>query len=188
MGKIETLDKYIEEATSIIERNDVKAAEDFQDLIIGVYNSEIESLKTGLDNYSGGSICSGRPIDFIGDVKKLKAKLINYQENLESGLYKDILMGKSSAINVNQTAHQTNENNISITFEQTMNNISSLKSEDLSDEDKDILTGKLAKMSATKDKSKRWETAKDILKWIADKSVSVGIAALPYIVELIKQV
>ena len=37
-----------------------------------------------------------------------------------------------------------------------------------------------------KDKTTKWEKAKEILKWIADKSVDVGIAALPYIWEIIK--
>ena len=33
-------------------------------------------------------------------------------------------------------------------------------------------------------KSKKWENAKDVIKWIADKGVDVGIALLPLLLQI----
>lgn len=33
-------------------------------------------------------------------------------------------------------------------------------------------------------KSKKWENAKEIIKWIADKGVDVGIALLPLLLQI----
>lgn len=37
--------------------------------------------------------------------------------------------------------------------------------------------------SAQKTKESKWNKAKGILKWLADKSVDVGITVLPYILD-----
>jgi hypothetical protein len=91
-------------------------------------------------------------------------------------------------IYVNQIAEQKMDATFQITLEQVVETINELSEDALSDEEKEILNGKLASLSATKgkDKKTRWETAKGILKWIADKGVDVGIATLPYIVAALK--
>ena len=50
-----------------------------------------------------------------------------------------------------------------------------------------MLNGKLMSIETATDKPTRWEKAKNVLKWIAEKSIEVGIAALPYIVEALKK-
>ena len=49
-----------------------------------------------------------------------------------------------------------------------------------------MLSGKLASISAEKDKEKRWEKISSALKWIAEKGIQVGIAALPYITKALE--
>ena len=39
-------------------------------------------------------------------------------------------------------------------------------------------------VGANERKTKKWERAKEIIKWIADKSVDVGIAMLPLIMKI----
>ena len=125
-----------------------------------------------------------RSPDYIGDARILKAKLENYKLNLLSGLYNEF-RGSDSAINVTQNVHQQTSNTISISLEQTVSDINSLPQDSLSDEDKEILCGKLASLSAEKTKESKWEKAQGVLKWIAEKGFEVGKIALPYVLEAV---
>ena len=64
-----------------------------------------------------------------------------------------------------------------------MQHINQLPESVLSTDDKALLTGKLTQISFEKEPESRWEKAKGALKWIAEKGIEVGIAALPYIVQ-----
>ena len=177
--KIQMIDNYIQNLTKSIDSNDIAAAKDLQDEIIAVYSNELEEIRTGLDNYSLGM---SRSVDFLGDAKKLRAKLQNYRINLLSGLY-DKFQSDNNLINVTQNVHQNVQNNISISLEQTVSDINSLPQESLSDEDKEILCGKLASLSAEKSKESKWEKAQGVLKWIAEKGFDVAKIVLPYILQ-----
>ena len=39
-------------------------------------------------------------------------------------------------------------------------------------------------VNSKESKSKKWSKAKDIIKWVADKGVDVGIALLPLILKI----
>lgn len=186
MGKIEMLDYYIKKADEIIASNDINDARIFQNEIIAVYENEIKNIREMLDSYSWATSLDNHKVDYIGDVKLLKAKLINYKNNLETGLYKEFLPYKANTLNVTQNSSQNMNNTVQITFEQTISAVEKLSDEILSQTDKEILLGKLTAISNTNDKSTRWEKIRDILKWIANRGIEVGIAALPYIVEVMK--
>lgn len=81
MSKIETLKAYITSCTDVLDSKNIDEAKKLQAEIIGVYYSEIPSITGQLDNYSPSF--SPRTVDFLGDIDKLKAKLINYIDNLE---------------------------------------------------------------------------------------------------------
>ena len=54
----------------------------------------------------------------------------------------------------------------------------------LKSDDKGELISLLQELdSAQKTKESKWNKAKGILKWLADKSVDVGITVLPYILD-----
>ena len=73
-----------------------------------------------------------------------------------------------------------------MSLEQTIRTINELPSTILSDQDKEILNGKIASLSIENDKQKRWEKVGNTLKWIAEKGIEVGTAALPYIVKALE--
>lgn len=175
-AKLEMLDNYIEALNNVVQNNDVKEAKRLQREIIGVYKSEIDSLIINLDNYKVRS----SPADFIGDARLLAAKLLNYKLNLASGLYKQFKDG-DGVVSVTQHVNQEMANSVTVSFEQTIKTINELPSSKLSDEDKEILLGKLASISAEKNREQRWKLVGSALKWIADKGIDVGIAALPYL-------
>lgn len=183
--KIRTIDGYIEHLEDSISTGDSKKAENLQTEIIAVYEPEIDGLKVNLDNYNVSHLYSNNPVDYIGDAKLLKAKLQNYKLNLASGLYKPF-QGTDGAVTVTQHVNQDVSATVIVTFEQTIHNIQELPESVLSDEEKEMLSGKLASISAEKDKEKRWKKISSALKWIAEKGIQVGIAALPYITKALE--
>lgn len=183
--KIKVLEEYICALDDAITKKDVGKAKELQTEIIAVYEPEIDSLKSELDNYSFTHYGASTPVDYIGDAKLLRAKLQNYKLNLASGLYKPF-QGTDGAVTVTQHVNQDVSTEVVITLEQTISNIQSLPETALSAEDKDILSGKIAAISSEKNKEKRWEKVSGALKWIAEKGIQVGIAALPYITKMLE--
>lgn len=176
--KVEMINEYIVRIDDAISKNDQNEAEDLVIEIVGVYEAEIEGLSSRLSAFNSDY--------YIDNAKMVRARLKNYVLNLQAGLYKPFQ--DKGAITVTQTAEQKVKTVVQVSLEQTVKLINELPEETLSANDKEKLNGKLAGLSAQKgmDKATRWETAKSVLKWIADKGVEVGLAALPYIMEAIK--
>lgn len=183
--KIKVLEGYVCALDDAITKKDVEKAKELQTEIIAVYEPEIDSLKSKLDNYSFTHYGASTPVDYIGDAKLLRAKLQNYKLNLASGLYKPF-QGVDGAVTVTQHVNQDVSTSVVINLEQTIHSILQLPESVLSDDEKEILSGKIASISAEKDREKRWEKVSGVLKWIADKGIQVGIAALPYITKMLE--
>lgn len=177
-AKIAIIDDYISKLDDVIDSGDSSCAKELQEEIIGVFRPEISRITDRLDNY--GSF--GTPVDFIHDARILKAKLVNYKSNLICGIHTGT-SGNAAGINVSQTVNPNVYVSVDITLDNTVANVNHLSSEVLSDEEKEILNGKLAGISAEKEKEKRWEKIGSALKWIAEKGIEVGTVALPYIVK-----
>ena len=183
--KIKIIDEYIGRLNDAIEGNDREKAKKLQTEIIAVYEPEIDSLKSELDNYNFAHFGTNTPVDYVGDAKLLKAKLQNYKLNLASGLYKPF-QSAEGAVTVTQHVNQDVNATLVVTFEQVIHNIQQLPDSVLSDEEKEVLSDKIAAISAEKDKEKRWGKVCSALKWIAEKGIQVGIAALPYIAKTLE--
>lgn len=179
MNKIAIIDSYITRCENCTK----ESAEKLVNEIIAVFSKEIEGVTTNLDSYtlSIEKYYNPNVIDYFGDVKLLKAKLINYKANIELE-FERTKKSEKSLVTVNQSTTVS----ISVNLEQTITLIETIPDEKLSQDEKEQLEGKLAKLSTEKDKIKLWEKSQNILKWIADKGIEVGIAALPYIVEALK--
>lgn len=184
--KLKMLDAYINELNSAVQEKNIQNAKRLQTEVIAVYGSEIESLTSELDNYNVAKHWSGgTPVDYIGDARLLSAKLANYKINLASGLYRHF-KDSDGAVNVTQQVSQDVTTTVTLTLEQTIKIVNELPSTALSDQDKEILNGKIASISIENDKQKRWEKVGNTLKWIAEKGIEVGTAALPYIVKALE--
>lgn len=102
--------------------------------------------------------------------------------------YENVVFGNQSD-KINVSVYNTNQVDVRISFEQVRNSIKNSKLNLPPDEINEILEKidvieKIIK--SQKDKKDKWEQLKGILKWIADKSVDVGIAILPLLTELEK--
>ena len=183
--KIQKIDEYIEKLDYVIEINNESEAGQLRREIIAVYEHEIKGIRNGLDAYSADRALVSRPYNDVRDARLLRAKLDNYKINLKTGLL-TVLRGNDSSVNVIQNNQQEMHSSITITLQQTISDINSLPENILSNEEKEILCGKLATLSAEKNSKSRWEKAQGILKWIADKSIELGKVALPYVLQAIQ--
>ena len=77
MGKIDTLQKYID-ACDEIKSHSENEKDKLIDEIVNVYNNEIKNIHRGLDMYEWMS--DGRGIDYDGDILFFFAKLIYYKD------------------------------------------------------------------------------------------------------------
>lgn len=182
--KIDLIESYIKKCEQCTENESKSLVHS----IVSVFGKDIESLTNGLDSYDKLHMWEGLNgkkvnLDYYGDIKLLKQKLEYYKATLEYELEKT----KDSNIPlISVSQNQTNQISVNISLEQTITVIEAIPDDKLSQDEKDLLVGKLTKLNTEKDKSKLWEKAQSVLKWIAEKGFEVGIAALPYIVEALK--
>lgn len=173
-SKIELIDELIEKSNECIEKNDTVTAGKLLSEIRNIFLADIKYLDYGLRD-EGKSV--------FDKLYLLVLKLRNLKGSLESEYEKTKL---DQSVIVNQTQNQVSTITIQMTFEQTISAIEAIPDETLSQDDRELLEGKLTKINTEKDKSKLWEKAQSALKWIAEKGFEVGIAALPYIAEALK--
>ncbi len=197
MAKLELIQGFISRCDKAIENNDKLMAKELQTEIIGVFDKEIPGLRSMLDNYS--VYLNGHTVDWLGDIKLLRVKLLNHLINLqeqERDKNRELEIAKLKAVQINNTNTAANANqnaasadaqasaNAQLTFEQVIEMITELPEEVLSAEEKEMLEDKLAAVEANKkakSKGKLAEKVGTVLKYIADKGVEVLIAVLPYL-------
>lgn len=189
MGKIETLNEYIEECDNFIEDNDPFHDEERFDLfrkIQAVYGEEIPGFNIGLNFYEN-DYSDGVTTIFGSDIEKIKAKLINYKDNLEIEKEKrelELAKLKQGNINVSANACNSNNININISLEQTIENIKQIPDDIMTKSEKEDLEDKLSGIDVAV-KSGKKEKAKEkiygVLKFLVDKGVDVLVVLLPYL-------
>lgn len=192
MTKAKFVQEYINKCETILLDKDIKKADILQDDIIAVFEKEIPNICTRLDNYNHWG--SDKPVDFLGDLSKLKQILTNYLTDLErkDEIRKDELEKlKKSNINIKNTnnisSNATATSNVTITIKQTIENISQIPDTILSQSEKEELEDKISALEVAKSNPAKLKSKlPSVLKYIADKGVEVGIALLPYLGEIAK--
>lgn len=173
--KIETVDKTNE-----------KALEELHRYLDGKYQGCIAewgksmwsySKDNGFDYYYLGAD------SLIDNLNQMKPKLEAYA--LGWNVSKKSSPSRSTATpNVNVTVN--NEININITFEQAREKVQDMTS--LTDEQTQEILDKITELEEiinSKDKKKtKWEKAKSVLVWLADKSFDVGMILLPLLLKI----
>ena len=96
-----------------------------------------------------------------------------------------IAEARAASVSMVQNASASAEANVQVTVETAFEQIDKLPETTLSDDDKTLLKGMIGDLN-TKDKSKRDSKLSKLQSWLADKGTDVFIAAMPYVVQLIK--
>ena len=199
MELITLLDKYIEKLNDVssIGQSEIEAL--IED-ITRVFISQDELGGLYLDYYNSYS----NDGDLMSDIRKLKAKLEydravlideneknkqkseseREQRELEK-LRLQVELEKSN-ITINNTNSNENHNNIAISFNSVRDSIGAMTS--LPQEEIDEIQKRIDEIeeivNSKESKIKKWAKAKEIIKWIADKGVDVGIALLPLLLKI----
>lgn len=185
----ELIDSYISKWDEIIKRNDRKEAEGHQDIIISTLGNYIKGLTDGLDNYSGLGFYTGIPVDFIGDMKKLKCKLEVYKiaecntisRKIDSPSNGNVYITNNNS-NINNNTNN-NQIDISMLFEKAYENISnneSLGENEIEEALKRIKEiEEISKLEESK--NKKWSKLKPVMAWVGTKGVVVATEILSLI-------
>ena len=118
----------------------------------------------------------------INNLNLMKSKL----EGFELGFEKQGKRSYSPSNSVNVNVSNTNEINVTVSFEQARQQIEDMTS--LTEKETEEILAKIAELEEiinSKDKKKtKWEKSKSVLLWLADKSFDVGMTLLPLLLKL----
>lgn len=185
MEKINNINKYIVECDKERKSDDEKY--DFLKEVFAVYGNEIVNIHEGLDMYSYH--LDNESVDYDGDIVKVKAKLINYKDNLELEEQKrkdelEIARLRQRNISISSSSNNSNCINVQISLEQAFSTIDNIPDEIMTKVEKENLEDKVSGIDANIRSGKN-EKAKEkicgVLKFLADKGADALIAMLPYL-------
>lgn len=168
-----------------VDKTNEKALEELHRYLDGKYQGCIAewgksmwcySKDNGFDYYLMGV---DSLIDNLNQMKpKLEAYALGWNASKKSS------PSRVATPNVNVTVN--NEINVNITFEQAREKVQDMTS--LTDEQTQEILDKITELEEiinSKDKKKtKWEKAKSVLVWLADKSFDVGMTVLPLLLKI----
>jgi hypothetical protein len=150
-----------------------------------LYNRIDHIYANTLDMYTDG-LCGwmyndGEPGD---DQTRLRIEKLRYYRDVEFRKLK-IAETQKTSVSMTQSTQATVDASIVINMSATIEQIDALPETSLSDDDKTLLKGMIADL-ADKDSRKRETKLQKLTNWLGDKGTDVFIAAMPYIVQIIK--
>ncbi len=150
--------------------------EDYHNLLKSKYAKIIHGFNEGLYNSFYDADHSAKK----ANIENMRQKLVLFK----AMGYENYITEKSDSITFNNTNQVNSTINISFTdVKKQVEDMTSLKDEEIDEIHSKI--DELEKIiNSSVRRTKKWDMAKDIIKWIADKSVDVGIALLPLILKI----
>ena len=161
-----------------------------------MFSQDIDSLKRVIDIESDVSEglysyfaeqgfydeVEGTSLDY--NLQQIYNKLCAFKALNYPGLDAVAMSSPNTVVNI--TNNNENKNTMNVTFDSVRKTIDSMTS--LPEEDIEEIKNKISALeeivNSKESKSKKWSKAKDIIKWVADKGVDVGIALLPLILKI----
>lgn len=169
-----------------VDKTDEKALEELHRYLDGKYQGCIAEWGKSMWNYSKDNgfdyyfMGIDALIDNLNQMKpKLEAYALGWNASKKSSPTRSV-----ATPNVNVTVN--NEININITFEQARKKVQDMTS--LTDEQTQEILDKITELeeiiNSTDKKKAKWEKAKSVFVWLADKSFDVGMTLLPLLLKL----
>jgi len=185
----EMMSSDIDELKRVLDNYDSSDEKEKQRLYLSMtakYHPYVPQLGEGLYQYhaqSGFYEAVGNS-SLEHNLNQIYNKLSTFKTLNYPGLGEAVASNPSTVVNI--TNSNENNNTISVTFDsvrEKVNGMTSLPDEDIEEIQKRI--NELEEIVNSKDsKSKKWSKAKEVIKWVADKGVDVGIALLPLILKI----
>ena len=168
-----------------LKSNDVEKMRTVHMEIDGKYGAYVPDWHKGMYGYFedfGFDHPALSATSLTNNLNLMKSKLEGYALGLEKPTQKSY--SPSNSVNVNVS--NTNEVNVTVSFEQARQQIEDMTS--LTDKETEEILAKIAELEEiinSKNKKKtKWEQAKGILIWLADKSCDVGMTLLPLLLKI----
>lgn len=150
--------------------------EDYHILLKSKYAKIIEGFNEGLYDVFYDSDNSAK----FANLESMRQKLLLFK----AMGYENCVTKKSGGITFNNTNQLTATVNVS--FADVKKQVEKMTS--LRDEEIEEIQAKIDKLelivNSTDRKTKKWDNAKEIIKWVADKGIDVGLTLLPLILKL----
>lgn len=175
MSKTGTISSYINKCDTLLSSDELNEIKEFIDEVICVYQKEIKGFTERLYTTSAMRMYEKININQAkSDLKNIKAMLINYKDNIKSGL---IPSNNNSGISIQNIASAEATSNVNLTFEQIIHNINDLSTEVLSDEAKEELEDKLRSLESVINSGNK-ENIDSKLKRLLNFSLEKGPAVI----------
>lgn len=172
------IDEDIQRGKEIVDKKDTTNCNEFHKMLASKYSAIIDSFDKNL--YSLFYDETKRYC--FANIKTMVSKL----ELFKAMDYKNMTDKTETGITINNNNTNSNVVDIKISFEQARKTIEDMTALPES-EVEEILSKieELEKIVQSKDrKTKKWENAKGIIKWMAEKGVDVGITLLPLLLQI----
>lgn len=173
-------------------REDIKKAETLlsekndDDDFISLHKELDSKYQSCFDNWGDGMYGYNPDFGFHYEMISAKHNIEIMAGKMKALLAQGASFNKKSDININSHLSNSVDVNISITFDsarekiENMTALSEMQIKEIIDKINDIQ--KI--VESTESKHKKWNKLRDIMKWIADKGVDVGIALLPLLLKI----
>ena len=180
-----TIRRDIEKIEEALTAKDLETMRTIHMEIDGKYGAYVPEWHKGMYGYFedfGFDHPALSATSLTNNLNLMKSKLKGYALGLETPSQTSCFPSNSVNLNVSNT----NEFNVTVSFEQVRQQIENMTS--LTDKETEEILAKITELEAiinSKDKKKtKWEQAKGILVWLADKSFEVGMALLPLLLKI----
>ena len=171
------IDEDIQKCTEVLEKNVFREKEVLHKTLISKYSNIIDGFKNGLYDLFYDEDGANRK----ANLEIMRQKLVLFKSMGYQNLYAKTNEGNITFNNTNKL-----ESTVTISFSDAKSKIEDMSA--LKETEIHEILGKIDELEAivnsTERKTKKWENAKEIIKWAADKSVDVGIALLPLIMKI----
>lgn len=170
------IDDDIEKCSTEIESGNKKSRRELHNRLITKYGKIIDGFNDNMPTLFYDE--SG--IQCTTNLKTMQEKLLLFKAMGYTNAYAT----DTSGITIHNSNQQSNP--ITITFDEVRQKVDDMGS--LTENEIEEIHQKIKILeeiiSSSERKTKKWEKAKDIIKWVADKGVDVGIAILPLLLQI----
>ena len=172
------IDQDIAIGKEIIEQHDVRAGKEIHRRLKSNYNAIISGFNGGLHDLfydDTGERC-------LENIKTMIEKL----ELFKAMEYVNIYSQDASGITINNNNTNSNSVEMNMSFEMARETVENMTA--LPDSEVEEILLKIQELEnivkSDERKTKKWENAKSIIKWIADKGIDVGKVLLPLVLQI----
>ncbi|WML33220.1 hypothetical protein [Clostridium sp. OS1-26] len=181
----------IERCQQVLEKKDIGEAKKLLEILLGAYSDYIPGIRNNLDFYS---YHYSSPVDYLGDIEKMKRKLELFLGNgcvVNNGQANgNIQINNTNDNNNANTNTNTNTNTIdlNVLFDETRQKIEN--DETLGEEEIKEILERIDEIKVVHEsgepRNRKWFRLRELMSWVGTKGLVVGTSILNLITAILK--